>query len=1437
MKKTAIILLFVMIMNLFPSFAFADNTVPEANVTGNSVTVTSDVAPGERTTITITDRDNTNNIRFIDQKTFEDGKASFTAELTPGKYRAFISSSQVKQSADFEISGDVTVNGEHVTVRGNTEPGSRVTLTVLNDKNATVHIDQAASDSSGGYIFNMQLDAGNYKAYVKSSPGGEARVYEFTAYKTDTNCILSPANGSKNNLYDTEFSIEFDFPVEIVNGGQKQATLNAQKADMSEDDNYPKDFYDVFKISGDNPNKIVIDLKKAGERLDVDRYYTVKLYNNIIKNKVTENPVKLSDISWTFDTVWNKYKPGDFGNIVNGRFDWDELEKLNGFRGLYAGQVFQVKYVSPDNFDFDKNRYPLDFEAYPASLGEIDRNGILTVKDNVQGTIYVIISAEGIPGELELQIEIKNNFKQKMQVLGQESFGPISYLMVSENAGIYFSENNSVIKAYDRNLNVNEGFYPYTYRSQYEKLKGIFNINGREYLNVSLVKNAQSEDEYTSLIDAETGEIYREKIPLLGAQLKEGSGIFTVLEGQYIRFYDADKKEFTGGRYKCEGSNPTVKAYGGIVYILRRGYIDIINYEDSRERNIGLSSLNIDYSNDNFIVSKDGYIYITDYGRDQGKIIKIDTEGNKIWERTEYLGITSDIAEFENGNICIGVQIETEDKNEPDVLLQILDGDGGLIKSVPTRLILGNSGYDLNYLGEYSSNIYINGMVLNSSYEPVAYTDISSPGRKVTGNQYLFDGYVYRISTGYGNYSQDYRLEKGLVIDEYVPIPSGIIMEDEIIARENTDVFLNASVTDQYGFITGGDIKFDVEPNDIASVEGSLLKIRSLGEKKEQELHMTASVEGAQLSKTVKIIVRKASVPQGLYIIDEHRGNKTGDNTQVDEINITTGSGGKFCVFVEDQYGEFMNMEPVEYIVGDADIVSTRLYQGASGKNEIKYGAYADAKRAGETTITARLKNYPEIQDSIKVIVTDVNYEIIWEIGTDGPWSTKKAYHADGIYGDFIYTNVNYLAALNKYDGSQLWKVELGAYYGMEISAPYIDGNGIVYVHDLKSTAVAAVDSRNGERLWRKSYGSDTIANFDISSEYIYILTDGGMLIKADKEGNKLWEVKAASENVKDMEVSPGGKVYIVSGNIVYEAGSNGNLKEIYRASQSDKLNVRGVSLNGYLIVEKADSKNHYEALCINSGGELKWEQSTVSEFTAQWEDGRVYILSYVRSELKGGNSSYLYSYYENGESVFDPVEKYLVYAPYDISHYEKEKKPVVKNGRVYTYVSNTYCFDGMTGEELWNTYIKDTYDPSMPYSLTVGDDGTVYTTTGGRGMFAYIVKGQSTEGVGISLIGKPALKHDSLNAVSVDIHNNTETDYENIAVSAELQDISDAGNVQSVSKMALFTDLSKGQKEDLKFHINIPALGDYKVLIKASDKDGNVLDVLELPVNTGGKQ
>ena len=325
MRKIAIILLFVMIMNLFPSLAFADSRVPEVSIAGNIVTVTANVAPGERTAITITDRNNKNNIRFIDQNTFEDGRAVFKAELPNGNYSAFISNNIDKQSVDFEISGNVTVNGEHVSIKGITQPNSKVTLTVVNEMNAVVHIDQASSNNKGEYSFSVQLDTGNYKAYVKSSSEAEAKVYEFAAYKADTAYTLSPKNQSRNNKYNVEFSIEFDFPVEIADNGEKQITLEAKKKDSSADANYPKDFTDVFGISEDNPKKVVIDLKNAGERLDVDRYYTVILYDNIIMNKDTGTYVKLSDISWSFDTVWEGFRPEIFGNQDGGEgeFDWE----------------------------------------------------------------------------------------------------------------------------------------------------------------------------------------------------------------------------------------------------------------------------------------------------------------------------------------------------------------------------------------------------------------------------------------------------------------------------------------------------------------------------------------------------------------------------------------------------------------------------------------------------------------------------------------------------------------------------------------------------------------------------------------------------------------------------------------------------------------------------------------------------------------------------------------------------------------------------------------------------------------------------------------------------------------------------------------------------------------------------------------------------------
>ena len=821
--------------------------------------------------------------------------------------------------------------------------------------------------------------------------------------------------------------------------GKNRLILEEKKADGSAGHIY-SDLINVLKIDSDSPNKVVIDLKAAGERLDVDRYYTVKLQDDAVKD-ISGNLLKLSDISWTFDTLWgDRNRPDSLGTAFGGKFDWDELGKINSFKGLLAGQVFQVKYISPKTFDFEQNHYPLNFEAYPQSIGYIDRNGILTISDDVQGTVFVNITAEAMSGNLLLEIPVKNNLNRKMQVLNA------GYLGDDSGSGFYMSEGgNSFIKistsvsreirSYNSDLLLNEAFYPYTFKKASdgvyrEEFRGIVKVEGKEYLKITA-------EDYATLLDEKTGEIFKENIPPIDVQLDTDSSIFSVIDGQYTRLYDVVKNQYVGTRYKYEGhkNSYSSESAAGKLFVLGGGLLSVIGRDYTLEKNISLSDMGIDYTINKFMPSKDGkYVYFMN--SETGKLVKTDLDGNKLWENIGYPSILRDIAEFENGYICIGVR-ENKNNVNAGTTLHILNPETGeTIKSVPAYRNVKTQSHlkELEYIGEHDSCIYINGMVLDADFNTIAYTDVTEAGRTINSTGYdkiLQGGYVYRLSWEYGDGTKDLRLERLVLTDSYIPEASEIQSADEIIVRENTDIILNASVLDQHGFIMQEKISLSSDSDNILTVAENILKIGFLKDENmdaEKTVIVTVSIPDTTIKKDVRVIIRKAPVPVSINIIEEHKGNKLENNALVDELDITTRTGGSFNVFVEDQYGDFLTMQPIEYIVDDTNIVGTRLYQGSSGNNSIKYQALVDGSRAGETTITARLAGNHNIYDSIRVIVSEVNYEILWEIGTDGPWGSKKAYHIDGIYNDFIYTNENNLAALNRDNGKLLWKTELGSF-------------------------------------------------------------------------------------------------------------------------------------------------------------------------------------------------------------------------------------------------------------------------------------------------------------------------------------------------------------------------------------------------------------------------
>ncbi|GEM_PF-6618471 len=170
-----------------------------------------------------------------------------------------------------------------------------------------------------------------------------------------------------------------------------------------------------------------------------------------------------------------------------------------------------------------------------------------------------------------------------------------------------------------------------------------------------------------------------------------------------------------------------------------------------------------------------------------------------------------------------------------------------------------------------------------------------------------------------------------------------------------------------------------------------------------------------------------------------------------------------------------------------------------------------------------------------------------------------------------------------------------------------------------------------------------------------------------------------------------------------------------------------------------------------------------------------------------------------------------------------KERPPIIKNGVVYTHGMKTIASSAEDGRTVWETYIKDQYNVTSPLTLTVGDDGVIYTGTGPRGLFAYTVGEKSSSGIKIYLNGRPSLRGNAMNTVSFTVKNGTLKTAENVIISAELvNSLTGESRSAALAVRDFPVDESKVEivERDISFNINVPSEGSWYILLKLSSAE-----------------
>nr|WP_312577128.1 PQQ-binding-like beta-propeller repeat protein [Sedimentibacter sp.] len=1426
MKKTAIILLFVMIFNMLPVLGA---TMPYTiEVSGNKVSIESQQGDDENISLVITDKDN--NRVYIGQEKSKNGKALFETDLKRGDYTAYMVSETSSVKFDFKVYNDVVVDGSSVKITGVSSVGANASLVVKDEQGNRVYINQQKTDSSGQYVFDFKLETGKYKAYINTDVAGELTQtadFEVKDEEAVYDGILKPEKGSTENYYNVDVTMQMSGPVELTAPSSKvQVTVEgiSMRSDRPERQDYTKEFHDVLVLDS-TKTVIRLDLSREGERLDVDYSYTIKISNGAVLQN--GSPIDFTNNYWDFDTKWTgkDYTTEQLGVSVA----LDSLYESSNFLGLYVGNKAQLERANKSAFV----NLPFNWEGYPENVARVDRNGLLTAKEP---GIYHLASYPGLllteNYSNDLFLHVREPLEGKVLLQSSKTGFVSSYdkRVFSEGGYIYYREG-SFIKRMDLDLKVDDT-YAFNYKNNgFSMVKDIFTIEGREYLYV--------EDAMLGgggyLMDIETGEIYADNLPILVKQVEKDSSLF-VCSRLFMNI--TQMVDLSGGKIKTIASHDRIIVneiqigiYGNKIYMLDADGLTC--YDTSGDKLFTKAVVDIkDSSLSGIFIDSQGFIYLS-YPTDLGYTLskRSGADGSEIWSK-QYKSVSAGLYEDSDGGIYFNIAeiVEGSSYFVKTRLVKLDPDDGTVMREYTTgdvELLPSWGNGNFKFLGEDSRGyLYTSTVILDEDRNPIAYTDIasSSTDRGVNAIALVNDS-LYRealVSTG------GRKMEKLMYTADYEQVPTYIKTEENVSLYEGKELNLAATVLDQYGIpipsvklvyeLTEGEDIITLSPSGkvtaVADIEGTAGKV---SEKAEIRVYMEGR---SDIASQIEVVVKQTPVASGIYaVIGEYFTLAEYEENYIESVDLVAYDLVGFHIFVADQHGDYMPDERVSSSIDDSSIAM--LQQRDSENNGAHRHITVIGREKGTTSVDVWATSNDEIKITIPVSVVESNYTILWERPADGSWDAKRAYHAEGIYDDLIYVNTNKIYAVNKSDGTDIWQepCEVAAVYGMEISYPILDSNGIIYVFDYNTLSVAAVESKDGSILWGKSYGRGIVKEFEVRDNYIYMLSDGGILYVLNKDGSlkEQMNIKGADS----MDVSADEIVYVSSGNVLYRVSEN-KTQVLHTFEDKSIVTVKHITADKNILAEVKNG-NAYSAAYVSAEGELLWENPVKKTFTASSDDnGDIYLYAFAYDKTQ----SYLYGFEKDGSVKFSDVEKDKIEIDrgYSSIHSQlKERPPIIKNGIVYTHGMKTIASSAEDGRTVWETYIKDQYNATSPLTLTVGDDGVIYTGTGPRGIFAYTVGEKSSSGIEIYLKGRPSLINNAMNTVSFTVKNGTLKTVENLIISADLVN-SSTGETRAaalaVRDLPVNEDMPEVVERNISFNINVPAEGIWYVLLKLSSAD-----------------
>jgi|GEM_PF-4293660 len=1282
--------------------------------------------------------------------------------------------------------------------------------------------------AAGTVTLKVAADSGNVVAesaennneLTKEVTVGEAGPLALVGSTPVKNASVDPAG---------EISLLFNKPVEIVAEAATELTLYGNRNSMNTLSSATNlgNHDGVLQVDETNPCKVLVNINSL---LESHRVYGIKLGTNVIKAVGAEEYSTFSTQSSTTSLDW-QFNTGPIPQKVT----------VSGPTRIEKGKTVRFSAAVTDFSGQAITGMPLNWTVNKPELASVDSQGYVTA--GAVGTVTVRAALDGHYSNRAgtARVDIRQKFDLKLASrwlyeisLDYQARGRDGIPAVASDGSVYFAvqyqgigEEDYKLRALDPDGAPREGF-----REAVVTVNPVAgSCGGKEYIYTARGKTFLA-------LDPATGEaLWQRELPydvrtpaavgpdgavFVGCSDHRAYALHPEEEGYRWQF-DAVKEILNSGGMNSPGHALGVFTVDeqGNVYIVAEAVLYVVDGATGALR-WQFSDPNVRPFLCQAAVGPGGTVYIssTTTSANTAKIYALTPPGSGggspsvKWSRGELNGVWS------NGQ----KPLVDREGNVWFYLRETSSSDHGYAKlDAAGEIILQHANIGSNYaLMGPDGGIYTDQVIYDWQDQPVAYYDDYYGNSSYFGySNFSFapDGTIYRL---WYSSSNVVAVEAASLYDAGGSLPHSLQLDsDSIVLRKGQTHRLYPRVLDQNGVVlTTAELDWASSDPAVVAVEDGLLTASSTVT---GSAEITVSVrDNPEITAVVNVEVKDSSVPVGMFLIEQRSGYSDLKNVagaldyRVERISGQVGAAlPSVCAFVYDQEGNLDRLQPLDWQLADAGIADMLNYQGLSGAYEIRYSASLTGKKAGSTTLTAKLLSHPDIACSVEVEVVDSIYNIKWSLPLDGQWWKKWAWHVMGKNGELFYVNHNILRAVAAEDGSALWETPVGALYGINLGSPVTGPDGTVYVYGTTSTAVVAVNPSDGQVKWKYTGVGDGVKKL-AAADAVYALTGAGRLYKFGLDGKSAWgsPLDLGTGN-GGMALSPAGKLYISRQGAVYEIDSGGQESLLYRGPAGASLELKEVAPTGDVILQRA-AAGSYALVALSPAGAENWVydglQGPVE--AACPAEGGVYAIYHA-----GAGKAYFYVLDgQGGLRSSGLLDRGAVGSGLQFPYYNGDQKPVPgSNGVVYFTGYWTYAVDAASGRVLRTIQIKDAYSLMTPQSLSVDQEGVLYGTFGEMGLLAIAEDAYYGEQVQLGISGAERVRAGSLAELTVKVKNNLAED-KNVIISAAFAGAGDGGPDTLTRLEAL---LAAGKEQEFNLGVRIPPAGDGEIVVSVRDRAG----------------